>query len=79
MSNKKITVVGSGYVGMSLAVLFSQHAVVKVFDIDKSRVEKINNKEATIKDDLISQYLSKRDLNLSATLDEKDAFKNAEL
>ncbi len=78
MSNKKITVVGSGYVGMSLAVLFSQHAEVKVFDIDKSRVEKINNKEATIKDDLISQYLSKRDLNLSATLDEKDAFKNAE-
>ena len=75
MINKtKITVVGSGYVGMSLAVLLSQHNEVTVLDIDSDRVDKINNKLATVADAEIELFLSEKDLNLSATLDKQIAY-----
>ena len=55
-SKPKITVVGSGYVGMSLAVLLAQHNEVTVLDIDLSRVEKINNNQSTILDSDIDSF-----------------------
>ena len=73
----KITVVGSGYVGMSLSVLLAQHNDVTVLDIDVDRVNKINNKESTIADSVIDLFLSERDLDLSATLDKKVAYEGA--
>ncbi len=77
--NQKITVVGSGYVGMSLAVLLAQHNDVRVFDISIDRVEKINNRESVIDDLEIKKYLSKKFLSLSATIDKKIAYKNANI
>ena len=77
--NKKprITVVGSGYVGMSLSVLLAQHNDVVVLDIDNERVDKINNKKSTIVDADIDLFFSKRELSISATLDKNQAFENA--
>jgi len=63
----KITVIGSGYVGMSLAVLLSQKHIIKVVDIDEGRVRKINSGVSPISDLLISDYLEKKALNLKAT------------
>ena len=78
LKNKtKITVVGAGYVGMSLAVLLSQHNDVVILEIDISRIEKINNKETTIADKEIESFLVKKKLNLTATVDKKEAYKNA--
>tara|TARA_A100001388_G_scaffold220284_1_gene170959 strand:- start:1121 stop:2299 length:1179 start_codon:yes stop_codon:yes gene_type:complete len=74
INKTKITVVGSGYVGMSLAVLLSQHNEVTVLDIDSDRVDKINNKLATVADAEIELFLSEKDLNLSATLDKQVAY-----
>tara|TARA_B100000963_G_C22606655_1_gene662836 strand:+ start:508 stop:1686 length:1179 start_codon:yes stop_codon:yes gene_type:complete len=73
----KITVVGSGYVGMSLAVLFSQNNDVIVLDIDSERVNKINNKQSPIADVEIESFLSKDSLSLMATLDRETAFDGA--
>ena len=56
-NNLKITVVGSGYVGMSMSVLLSQNNQVTVYDIDKNKVKKINNRQSTVKDSLINKYL----------------------
>ena len=72
----KITVVGSGYVGMSLAVLLAQNNDVTVLDIDGSRVNKINSNQSTIADAEIEFYLANKDLTLKATLDKKEAYKN---
>lgn len=78
MINKtKITVVGSGYVGMSLSVLLSQHNDVTVLEIDSDRVDKINNKISTVADPEIELFLSEKDLNLSATLDKHVAYEGA--
>ena len=78
MQNKtKITIVGSGYVGMSLGVLLAQHNDVIVLDVDSSRVDKINNKQSTISDTEIETFLSERELNLKATLDKQFAYENA--
>ena len=77
MDKIKITVVGSGYVGMSLAVLLSQHNDVTVLDVDATRVDKVNNKQSTVTDSEIENFLTKKDLNLSATLDKKSAYKGA--
>ena len=78
MTNKtKITVVGSGYVGMSLAVLLAQHNDVVVLDVDPSRVEKVNNKESTVGDAEIESFLSEKELSLSATVDKVAAYKGA--
>ena len=78
MTNKiKVTVVGSGYVGMSLAVLLSQHNDVTVLDVDPARVNKINNKQSTVADTEIEAFLADRELSLTATLDKNLAYKGA--
>lgn len=75
----KITVVGSGYVGMSLAVLLSQHNNVVVLDVDPVRVDMINNKRSTIADDEIEAFLAEKELSLSATLDKQAAYEGADI
>ena len=78
MENKtKITVVGSGYVGMSLAVLLAQHNEVVVLDVDPARVGKVNSKQSTVADAEIEAFLSEKDLSLTATLDKQAAYKGA--
>ena len=77
MAKKKITVVGSGYVGMSLSVLLGQHNDVTVLDIDAIRVDKINNRQSTVADAEIEIFLAKKSLSLTATLDKHDAYKDA--
>jgi UDPglucose 6-dehydrogenase len=78
LTNKtKITIVGSGYVGMSLAVLLAQKNDVVVLDVDPSRVDKINKKQSTVADTEIQAYLAKKELSLIATLDKQSAYKDA--
>ena len=78
MSEKvKVTVVGSGYVGMSLAVLLAQHSDVTVLDIDPDRVDQVNRREATVADVDIEAFLKERELSLTATLDKQAAYANA--
>ena len=74
----KIAVAGTGYVGLSLAVLLAQHHQVTAVDIVPEKVELINNKKSPIQDDYIEKYLSERELNLTATLDAKEAYSDAE-
>ncbi len=76
--NKKIAVAGTGYVGLSLAVLLSQHNKVIAVDIISEKVEMINNKKSPIQDDYIEKYLAEKELNLIATLDGESAYKDAE-
>jgi UDPglucose 6-dehydrogenase len=77
LTNKtKITVVGSGYVGMSLAVLLAQHNEVVVLDVDASRVEKVNKKQSTVADAEIEGFLAEKELSLTATLDKQSAYKD---
>lgn len=73
----KITVVGSGYVGMSLSVLLAQYNDVTVLDVDAERVGRINNKQSTVADADIEVYLAKKELSLTATLDKKAAYEDA--
>jgi UDPglucose 6-dehydrogenase len=73
----KITVVGSGYVGMSLSVLLSQHNNVTVLDINAERVDKINNRQSTVADTEIELFLAEKSLSLSATLDKQAAYEDA--
>jgi UDPglucose 6-dehydrogenase len=73
----KITVVGSGYVGMSLSVLLSQHNNVTVLDINAERVDKINNRQSTVADKEIELFLAEKSLSLSATLDKQAAYEDA--
>jgi UDPglucose 6-dehydrogenase len=78
LTNKtKITVVGSGYVGMSLAVLLAQYRDVVVLDVDPSRVEKVNNKQSTVADAEIEAFLAEKELSLTATLDKQAAYEGA--
>ena len=74
----KIAVAGTGYVGLSLATLLSQNNEVVALDIIPEKVEKINNRISPIKDEYIEKYFKEKELNLKATVDYKDAFKNAE-
>lgn len=76
--NRRIAVAGTGYVGLSLAVLLAQHNKVTAVDIIPEKVELINNKKSPIQDDYIEKYLSEKKLNLTATLDAEEAYKNAE-
>ena len=71
---KNITVVGSGYVGMSIAVLFAKTNNVTVLDIDEKRVESINNKQSTIADKDIESYMSTKKLFLKATKEIREAY-----
>lgn len=75
----KITVAGTGYVGLSIAVLLAQHNEVTALDIIKEKVDMINNHISPIKDKEIEDYLKNKVLNLKATLDKDVAFKNAKL
>jgi UDPglucose 6-dehydrogenase len=77
MNKKKITVVGSGYVGMSLAVLLAQHNDVVVLDIDPARVEKVNNRQSTVADAEIESFLLDKELSLKATIDKHAAYKGS--
>ena len=74
----KITVAGTGYVGLSLAILLAQHNEVVALDIIPEKVEKINNKISPIQDDEIEEYLKHHNLNLIATVDTNLAYKDAE-
>ena len=73
----KITVVGSGYVGMSLSVLLAQHNDVTVLDIDSARVDRINHKKSTVADAEIESFLAEKALSLTATLDKQAAYQGA--
>lgn len=74
----KIAVAGTGYVGLSIATLLSQHHPVMAVDVVKEKVELINNKRSPIQDAYIEQYLSEKDLNLTATMDAETAYKDAD-
>ena len=76
--NRKIAVAGTGYVGLSLAVLLSQHNQVTAVDIIPEKVELINNKKSPIQDDYIEKYLAEKELDLTATTDGANAYKDAE-
>lgn len=76
--NRKIAVAGTGYVGLSLAVLLAQHNHVTAVDIIPEKVELINNKKSPIQDDYIEKYLAEKELDLTATLDGETAYKDAE-
>lgn len=78
MKNYKIAVAGTGYVGLSIATLLSQHHHVTAVDIVPEKVEMINNRKSPIQDDYIEKYLAEKDLNLTATLDAKDAYSDAD-
>ena len=75
MSKHKITIVGTGYVGMSMAVLLAQHNDVTALDIDTGRVELINQRKSTVVDTEIEHYLAEKELSLTATLDKAEAYK----
>ena len=74
----KIGVVGTGYVGLSNAVLLSQHNEVVALDIDESRVAMVNNRVSPIVDAELEDFLTNRALNLRATTDKRDAYSGAE-
>jgi len=74
----KIAVAGTGYVGLSIATLLSQHHEVTAVDIIPEKVELINNKKSPIQDDYIEKYLAEKELNLTATLDGESAYKDAD-
>ena len=74
----KIAVAGTGYVGLSIATLLSQHHKVTAVDIIPEKVELINNKKSPIQDEYIEQYLAKKELDLTATLDGETAYKNVD-
>ena len=74
----KITVAGTGYVGLSIAVLLAQHNTVKAVDIIPEKVDLINNKKSPIQDDYIEKYLAEKELDLEATLDAEYAYKDAD-
>ena len=74
----KVAVAGTGYVGLSIATLLSQHHHVTAVDVIPEKVEKLNNKISPIQDDYIEKYLVEKPLNLVATLDGKSAYKDAD-
>ena len=78
LQNVKIAVAGTGYVGLSLAVLLAQHHHVSAVDIVPEKVEKINNRISPIQDDYIEKYLVEKDLDLTATLDGAAAYRDAD-
>ena len=75
----KIAVAGTGYVGLSIATLLAQHNEVVAVDVIPEKVDKINNRISPIQDDYIEKYLAEKELNLRATLDAHEAYKDAEL
>ena len=78
LKNLNIAVAGTGYVGLSIATLLSQHHHVTAVDVIPEKVEKINNRISPIQDEYIDKYLAEKELNLTATLDGTSAYKNAD-
>ena len=74
----KVAVAGTGYVGLSIATLLSQHHHVTAVDVIPEKVEKLNNRVSPIQDDYIEKYLAEKELNLTATLDGKSAYQDAD-
>ena len=74
----KIAVAGTGYVGLSIATLLSQHHEVMAVDIVPEKVELINQRKSPIQDEYIEKYLAEKELNLTATLDAEAAYTNAD-
>ncbi len=74
----KVAVAGTGYVGLSIATLLSQHHQVTAVDVIPEKVEKLNNRISPIQDDYIEKYLAEKDLNLTATLDGRAAYADAD-
>ncbi|HFI0701048.1 TPA: nucleotide sugar dehydrogenase [Streptococcus suis] len=79
LSKTKIAVAGTGYVGLSIAVLLAQHHQVTAVDIIQEKVDFINARKSPIQDDYIEKYLAEKDLNLVATLDAEKAYKDADI
>ena len=78
MKNYRITVAGTGYVGLSIAVLLSQHHKVTAVDVVPEKVEMINHRKTPIQDEYIEKYLAEKELDLTATLDAREAYKDAD-
>ena len=78
MKDYKIAVAGTGYVGLSIAALLSQHHQVTAVDIIPEKVDLINNRKSPIQDDYIEKYLAEKELNLTATLDAKAAYSDVD-
>lgn len=78
MKDYKIAVAGTGYVGLSIAALLSQHHQVIAVDIIPEKVDLINNRKSPIQDDYIEKYLAEKELNLTATLDAKAAYSDVD-
>ena len=78
MKNYKIAVAGTGYVGLSLSVLLAQHHRVTAVDILQAKVDMINKRKSPIQDDYIEKYLAEKELSLTATLDAKAAYTDAD-
>ena len=76
--NLRIAVAGTGYVGLSIATLLAQHHYVTAVDVVPVIVELINNKKSPIQDEYIEKYLSEKELHLTATLDGRSAYKDAD-
>ena len=74
----KIAVAGTGYVGLSIAILLSQHHTVYAVDIVPEKIEMINSRKSPIQDDYIEKYLAQKELDLTATLDAEEAYKDAD-
>ena len=74
----KIAVAGTGYVGLSIAILLSQHHKVMAVDIVPEKVELINNRKSPIQDEYIEKYLAEKELDLIAMLDAKEAYVDAD-
>ncbi len=78
MKRYKIAVAGTGYVGLSIATLLSQHNSVKAVDIVKEKVDLINQRKSPIQDEYIERYMSEKDLELVATLNATEAYSDAD-
>ena len=78
MSEIKIAVAGTGYVGLSIATLLAQHHQVTAVDVIPEKVEMLNRKQSPIQDDYIEKYLAEKELNLTATLDGASAYRDAD-
>ena len=76
--NLKIAVAGTGYVGLSIATLLSQYHQVTAVDIIPEKVEMINNRKSPIQDEYIEKYLAEKELDLTATLNAKEAYSDAD-
>ena len=74
----KIAVAGTGYVGLSIATLLAQHHEVKAVDVVPEKVEKLNSRISPIQDEYIEKYLAEEPLNLTATLDGREAYRDAD-